>query len=511
VDNYRQKPYEHQTVGIEKILECPYLFIADEMGAGKTFQVINGAQELASRGLIDTVVIICPAAVRSVWFDPELGELAKWLWISGDNHNITLFHSKIVNWKWDLKSPKTIRWVITNYDYIRNKDHRKKLAQYCSKKTLLVGDESSALKNWRAAQTKAFEELRSDCGRVILLNGTPIDNNPGDLYSQAHILNPSILGCKTFFHFRARYAKMGGWQGRQIIGWHSLEDLQERMRPYVLRRLKKDCLDLPEKIPAVTIQVPLTSATWKIYKEMRDDMVAWLTSDMMTSASQAIVKVTRLAQITSGFVGGVESEDRIFEDAPEWVEGVPEAARAPKSVEPIQEVGREKLVAFLDWMELRLAENPNVKMLVWGKFRPEVKRLFDTLKEEYTFIETGLIWGGQKQPERDIALRLLVPRTAPPGPVVVVGTPATGSMGLNLTAATIVVYLSNDFSLKVRLQSEDRAHRPGQKHPVSYFDFVATGPSGQKTIDHRIAKALHDKETIANFTTSTWVSVLSEE
>ena len=90
------------------------------------------------------------------------------------------------------------------------------------------------------------------------------------------------------------------------------------------------------------------------------------------------------------------------------------------------------------------------------------------------------------------------------------GTPATGSMGLTLTAAHTVVYLSNDFSLKTRLQSEDRAHSPGLVEHVSYFDFVAHGPNGQKTIDHGVVKALQTKESIANFTTSAWLDILGD-
>jgi SNF2 family DNA or RNA helicase len=520
----RLEPYAHQIIGVEKIVENPFFFLADEMGAGKTKQTIDSAQVLAEMGLIDTVVIVAPAAVRAVWFDPELGELAKHLWAKFPC-TITEYHSQSVSWDWfrkfegqDYKSK--LHWFITNYDFIRSSKgaHLSKLLKYCTKKTLLVLDESSAVKNYKAKQTQACEELREECGRILLLNGTPIANNPGDLYSQAHLMDPKILGCKNWFHFRARYATMGGYQGRQIVSWHGIEDLQERMAPYVLRRLKKDCLDLPEKIDSVPIVVTLTPATWKIYREMKEDMVVWLNQNTVASASQALTKVIRLAQITSGFVGGVEREEDLLEqpELPAFIEktdGQPslfDVADLPTS--NLQEVGREKLDAFFERLESLLEEDPNLKLLVWSRFRPEVARLYKELGEKYAKIDRGLIWGRSKDKnERTHALRLLDPRTAPKGPAVVIGTPATGSMGLNLTAAHTVIYMSNDFSLKTRLQSEDRVHRPGQLYPVSYFDMIAQGPKGQKTIDHATVKALQAKSDLADMTTSAWLDVLLEE
>jgi SNF2 family DNA or RNA helicase len=83
-------------------------------------------------------------------------------------------------------------------------------------------------------------------------------------------------------------------------------------------------------------------------------------------------------------------------------------------------------------------------------------------------------------------------------------------MGLNLTSAYTVVYMSNSYSLKVRLQSEDRVHRPGQVNTVSYYDVIATGPQGQKTVDSVVMKALRDKEQLATWTTSAWVKALQE-
>lgn len=522
----RLPPYKHQVEGIERLTTHTSFALFDEMGAGKTLQVIVAAQLLAILDKIDRVVIVAPAAVRAVWFDPELGELAKHLF-AYFAATITEYHSKPRQWNWFVdvggtKFTPQLKIIITNYDFIRQIERLKPLRALCNAKTLLVLDESSAVKSWKALQTKACEELRKVCGRIILLNGTPIANNPGDLYSQMHLLDPKILACKSYFHFRARYAIMGGWQQKQIVAWRDIPDLQARIAPYVLRRLKEQCLDLPPKIDSVIISVPMTGGTWKIYKEMRDDMVAWLNDSTLSAASQAIVKAIRLAQITSGFLGGVEYQDPIVEDIPDFVEVGPGTAdsgvagktppdSAPRPNNVVEEIGREKLDAFLSWLEERLEVDPGFKVLVWCRFRPEVVRMGLEVAAKFPKIAIGKIWGGQKPWERAEALRLLDPRTAPKGPVVVIGTPASGSMGLNLTAAHTVIYISNDFSLKTRLQSEDRVHRPGQTYPVSYFDMIATGPQGQKTIDHMVVKALKAKEDVANFTTSAWIAALSED
>ena len=501
----RLRPYIHQVEGISKLLENPYFFIADEMGAGKTKQVIDTAQILFSKGLIERVIIIAPAAVRSVWFDDTFGELAKHLW-NENSSDIFEYHSKIRVWGWgpnEAPKAKRLQWIIANYEFIRSKPRLLEILPYCSEKTLLVLDESSAVKSHKAAQTKACNVLRKACGRIILLNGTPIANNPGDLFSQADLLSPTVLGCKSYFHFRARYALMGGWQGRQITGWRDIDDLQKRLAPYVLRRLKEQCLDLPEKMESIVLSVAMSEGTWKIYKQMRDDMVSWLNENTASSASQAIVKAIRLAQITSGFLGGVE-----VHELDDWIEG--EESQARKTIPTIEEIGREKLDFFLEWYEQKLEEDPNLKLLVWCRFRPEVQRLFEELNKKYPKSHLGKIWGGQKKDERDRSLQLLDPRSMPSGPVVIIGTPATGSMGLNLTGAHTVIYLSNDFSLKTRLQSEDRVHRPGQISNVSYFDVIVTGPNGQKTIDHLVVKSLKAKEELANFTTSAWLDALRD-
>jgi SNF2 family DNA or RNA helicase len=527
----RLTPYEHQLKGTNAIVMWDdtevgriiggVFYLADEMGAGKTKQVIDALQVLCEWGLIKLAVIVCPGAVRGVWFDPEYGELAKHLWANFPVR-VTEYHGTSRTWEWfttvdGKKVAPQLEFIITNYEFIRSPDRLKLLKARCNDETMLVLDESSAVKNWQAKQTKACEELRSACARVVELNGTPISNSPGDMYSQANILDPKILQCKTYYHFRARYGVMGGWQGRQIIDWQNIEDLQKRMAPYTLRRLKEQCLDLPPKLDSVIMPVALTPKTWKVYKEMRDEMVAWLTGDSVTTASQAIVKAIRLAQITSGFVGGVEVEEpaEMEEfDRPDFIDHVDlftePAATAPHDPRlKTVEVGREKLEAFMAWFEGLIYEDPKIKLLVWCRFVPEVDRLFEELVK-FDKVHRGKIYGKQKRDERARSVQLLDPRATPDAPVVVIGTPATGSMGLNLTAAHTVLYMSNDFSYKTRKQSEDRVHRPGQIHPVSYFDMIATGPNGQKTIDHTVIKALLNKQGLADMTTSAWLDILSD-
>lgn len=498
----RYTPFQHQQVGVATLIEKPTFALFDEMGAGKTKQIIDAAQLLHDQGVIDCVVVIAPNAVKSVWFDKEWGQLAAHLWLSKASRVIE-FHSRCHAWDHGKVDDSSLIWIITNYDFIRNDTHREEIERFCDKKTWLVLDESSAVKNYRAKQTKACLKLRRKCGRVTLLNGTPIVNNPMDMYSQGNMMDPKILECPTIFQFRARYAVMGGFNQKEVIKWVNLDDLQRRFAPYVLRRLKSQCLDLPEKLPSIVLIVPLEENTWAVYKQMRDDMVAWLSTSTLSVARQAIVKVLRLAQVTSGFIGGIEESEPDL-NRPSWLP-FPEAT--PEAIP--QEIGREKLDIFSEWFDAQLGSNPTMKLLVWCRFRLELHRLYETLQAKYPELSLGVISGGQKPEDRNYALQLLDPRTMPRGPVVVIGTPSSGSMGLNLTGAHTVVYLSNDCNLKTRLQSEDRVHRPGQQSPVSYFDVVAVGPKGQRTIDHIILKALRDKSDLASWTTAAWIAELT--
>jgi hypothetical protein len=530
-------------------------YLADDMRLGKSKQVIDAAQMLFTQSAIDTVIVVAPASVfRDVWYDPDLGEIRKHRW-EGLPTRVFEYHARIREWAEDLRNGEpALSWIIANFEYIRYQvkresvgwrgPHLDPLLQSCDRKTWLVLDETTWVKNPTALQTRACQALRKKCGRVTLLNGTPITHSPLDLFSQGNLMDPRILECPYLGTFRSRYAIMGGYQVEvvtkrgvkikvptEVIGWrhrhregcctfgpnhpvHSLgpglEDLQRRFAPYILRREKKDCLDIPPKLDPVAVTATLTDSTWRIYREMRDQLCTWLSEQKVAFTPQAGVKVMRLAQICAGFLGGVEEESTCQACAGQ---GCPGCGNTGVHIEklPVEEIGREKLDVFLNWAGQRLEEEPEFRMLVWCRFRPELWRLAREATQRYPTVTIRTIQGDQKREDRTEALRLMHPDVSYSGPAILAGTLGTGSLGLNLAGAHEVVYASNDYSLFKRSQSEDRPHGPGQTQPVSYHDIIAVGPKGQKTVDHAIVRALRERSDLAAWTCSAWVTILREE
>jgi SNF2 family DNA or RNA helicase len=496
-------PRQHQIDGVEALLKRPMFMLADEVGSGKSKQVIDAAQILYEQGEIDTVVVLCPAFARGVWGNPNpaLGEVAKHGWPSVQNW---IFEYSTRDQNPSLFKSGHLNWLVTNYEFIRREERLEALLKVlANRRYWVICDEAWSLKDAKTAQWKAANAIRKLAKRITLLNGSPIADSPLDLFAQMKILTPALLGYKYFSHFRSRYALLRpNVSFPMIIGFQNLEELREKVSPYVLRRLTRDCHDLPPILEPVLIEAKLSDKNWALYRAMRDEMVAWLKEGEASIARQAIVKGMRLAQITSGFLGGIEQLDLDGD----LLANVPD--NSPKMAIPLQEIGQEKLDALLEWLKT-LSPQPE-RLLVWGRFRAEVERAGQVFAEQGER-RVHLLYGQQPRDEREAAVAALNPAIEQSEPVVVIGNPLAGGAALNLAGASVAVYLSNDFSLRVRVQSLGRIDRPGQQNAIRYCDVVATGPKGQATIDSHILAALRGKDDVARWSVATWRKKLLEE
>lgn len=557
----RLSPFQHQREDVAWLLEHPYALIASEMRTGKSKIVVDAAQFMFDAGIIDTMIVVAPAPVRDVWADKALGELAKHLWLNLPT-TVTEYHARIRTWVHGTEHSNAPRFdvYVTNFEFLRSEARLAPLLAHCGPKTLLVLDESSFVKNWQAQQTKACVRLRRACGRVVLLNGTPIFYSPMDLFAQGNLLDRSVLDCPYVTHFKARYAiqeAVLGYGGKaltgprgqviqRISGWTNLEDLQRRFARCTVRRLQKDCLDLPPKLDSVVLTATLTPETWRAYKDMRDELCVWLKNGHVAMSATAAMRVMRLAQITSGFLGGIEGSnieslgEGLFDDLGRTLGADREKADGDRdnaqrqgdredlgrdhrqasiddlhdrgqSLAKVQEIGREKLDVLLWFIEKRLEEDPNLHLVAWGRFRAEIFRAHDEVARRFPQFETAVVLGGQKRAERLRALALLKPETSPAGPVFVAGIEGTGSFGLDMTASHTCVTIASGYSPGRSQQTLDRVYGPGQQHPIAYYDVVAVGPKGQHTIDHAIVAARRAGEDVATWTAAAWVKALKEE
>jgi SNF2 family DNA or RNA helicase len=489
-DRFKLPARDYQLVDTAAVVDHEFYGLFLDMRLGKTKIIIDAACILREELKVNVILVVSPSPVRGVWIDedPELGEIKKHSWLPS---RVFEFHNP-VRLVWQDKEPQ-LDWVITNFEFLRSEEHREDLKRLLyARQVMMVLDESSFVKSRSAAQTKACLELGKLATRRYILNGTPVTQSPLDLWSQMNFLSPRILPYKNFFHFRSDYAVLGGWHNKQITRYQNLDKLQVLVAPHVIRRDKKDHLNIPTV--ETHVEVPLSAETWKIYKDMKNEAVVWM-EENPSMAAQAGVRIMRLSQIVGGFLGGFIQE-----------EGQPEVIDGHERSGQTREIGREKLSWLKVWVAQRLEEDPTQKIITWCRFRPEIERVAEELRP---LLPTYKLYG-QGKAERTEA-RERFSKLGNDEPALLAAQPQAGGYGLNLIVANINVYLSHDYSLMRYLQSKERSAGPGQTKSVLYVDVLATGPKGEKTIDHTIVKALRKHHDMAQWTCSAWKRALEEE
>ena len=480
----KTKGMAHQLEALQRMAGRRTYALFMEQGTGKTWTLLADAERLYSAGKIDALFVIAPKGVHTNWVMREIPEhldapVISRAWRSGGGKKVRAKIEELFKPRED-GDPVPLRVLSMNIDAIMTKDGFDFARRFLlANKALFVIDESSRIKNTDAGRTKAIMRLRNLAVAARIATGTPITNAPVDVFAQMEFLESGLLGTTSHRAFVAEYAELMNANHpmmknmiqrnprvaqAQIVArnpdgsprWRNLDKLQKLLEPHSFRVLKRDCLDLPEKIYK---QHPFEMTTEQLRAyEMLSEQLRVRLEDGEEAVVSALAALVKLQQITSGFV------------------------MPPRGGDPIYVGDKNPRLAAL----VELAEDLNGQFIVWARFREELTHVAAALRK--AGLRVAEYHGGVNTADREAAVDGFQRGEID----VFVGQPQSGGIGLTLTRAETVIYYSNDFNLETRLQSEDRAHRIGTKHHVVYIDLVA-----QDTIDEAIARALQRKTDVA--------------
>ena len=461
---FKTKPYAHQITALENSWHKEEFAYFMEMGTGKTKVLIDNLAMLYDKGKVDGALIIAPKGVVGTWYNQELpNHLADHI------ENVTVLWQANINKKQQekldqlFKTGHELHILVMNVEALSTDKGKLFAAKFLrSHKSMLAIDESTTIKNPKAKRTKNILSLSSICKYRRIMTGSPVTRNPLDLYAQCEFLNPRLLQFTSYYAFRNRYAEMKTIHvhGRSVNVVHkfqNLKELSETLKPFSYRVLKQDCLDLPEKV-YIKREISLSPEQKKLYEQMKKQAIAVLNGKQVTSVT-VLTQLMRLQQITCGHFTADDGS--------------------------IQPVKNNRLAELLD-----VLEEVEGKVIIWGHYQEDVKNIVNILTEKYGPGSVVSYYGLTPQEERQKNIKRF---QANNGVRFLVGTPQTGGYGITLTEANTVIYYSNGYDLEKRMQSEDRAHRIGQKKTVTYVDIIA-----QDTVDEKIVKSLRKKINIAS-------------
>lgn len=433
-----------------------------EMGCGKTLTAVAVAGAAYEMGAIQKVLIVAPTSVCSVWpkeFDDYASFKYKVNVLLGDKkHRLQELEA--------LKAfPfKALKVAVINYESTWRDGIFEALLEW--KPDMIIADESQRIKTHDAAQSKAMHRLGDVAKYKLILSGTPVQNNAIDIFSQYRFLDPNVFGL-NFYAFRNRYAIMGGFGNKQIIGYKDLDKLIKKEHSIAYRVTKEEALDLPEQT-FLTRYIQLEGKEKQLYNQIKRDSFAELESGGQITAPTVLTKLLRLQQFTGGFIqaDGNSKPELVF---------------------------KGKLNALEDILDDYVID-AGKKLVVFCRFRAEIDLIQKLLEKKK--IRYCSIYGDIKIDDRGDIVKDFQNN---PETLVFLAQIDTAGLGITLTAADTCVYYSVNFNYAAYSQSLARIHRIGQRNTCTYIHLVV-----EKTIDETVLKALAKKEDLAKTVVDTW-------
>lgn len=460
--NSKIKLFDHQIRAIRFGLIKNSFLIGDEMGLGKTATIIHYAILKKVKYFYKKCLVI--VGVNGLKFN-WVNEIEKISYESG-----RILGSR----KYKQKNKKGLRYggskeiledlnqienfeeyfLITNIESLRNSSITNKLKELIAynKIDMVVLDEAHVVKDPTSIQGKSFLKLRPKTR--VAMTGTPIMNKPIELYT---IFNWLDIDHHSFYQFKNHYCNFGGYNNKEIISYKNLGEIQDYLRIYMIRRLKDDILDLPDKI-FTTEYLEMSKKQESIYNEVREGILKDV--DKIIGIPNPLSAMTRLRQATADT--SILSEtvhesikfDRLFQICTE-----------------LKESGK-KWVIFTNWSDVAFKAYFKLKDyfdvdIITGKTSKELR-----FKNILSF-----------QNEGDC----------------IIGTIGALGTGFNLDVASTVIFLDSPWNKALKDQAIDRLHRMTQKNNVNVITLVC-----KNTIDEKIEDLIYNKgklsEALVDFT-----------
>lgn len=417
-------PLEHQKEAIQKLSENKKFILADDMGLGKTTSTIIAALETGAK----KILIICPATLKINWKREIENYSDRSIYIA-EGKNFSTEHD----------------FVIINYDILKNfHDSKKKDESQIldANFELVIIDEAHYIKNAQAQRTKLINDIVKKVERLWLLTGTPMTSRPIDYYNLLSLADSPVA--KNWMAYVIRYCqgyqfKVGSRKVWNVMGASNLEELRDRTSNTILRRLKEDVLDLPDKI-ITPVYLRLKS---KDYEELMGEYYNWYEKNPEESKSLTVQfsKLTKVRQV----------------------------------------IANEKIQQTIELAENILEQGK--KVIIFCNFTDSLNQIIQHFGKIAVKVD-----GSMSKPERQFSVDQFQDNDKIK---VFVGNIIAAGVGLTLTAAEAVIMNDLSFVPAHHSQAEDRAFRIGQKKNVSVYY-----PIFENTIEAIIYDILNSKKQI---------------
>lgn len=466
---FTTKPYKHQMEGVIYGLEHESFLLGDDQGLGKTKEIIDIAMCRKQTDGIKHCLIICGINGNKYnWADEVKIHSKEDSWILGTRFTkrppIKMIEGSTKDKMEDLNNvPYQFFWI-TNIETLRGGSFKEKqgkrtvirfpiaekIQELCDKGIIgmIAFDEAHKAKNPDSQQGKAL--LSINCkGPKIPMSGTFVLNNPLDLYLP---LKWAGFETHSFYAYKQHYCTMGGFGGKEIVGYKNLDELRSMVSKVMLRRVKGDVLDLPPKVHTIE-WVDAYPEQKSLYKDVRDQVRDNI--DKVKVHPDPLSEMLRLRQVT-GYPGIISST-------------VTKSAKMDRMEELVEEevsVGG-KAIIFSNWSEMTNVIRHKLK-----KYNP-------------AYI-TGEVGSVQRMEEKDRFQN-------DPNCKVMIGTIGALGTGFTLTAAQLVIFVDEPWNRGIKDQAEDRAHRIGTRGTVRVVTILT-----RDTVDEGVYNLVQKKGKMAD-------------